>query len=187
MFCEHCGVLVIKDMTFCQNCGVKIVDAYNENPSIDSKQDVGSIFYSKDWRKAQLLTFSSYSYFDLLVDDEYFYLIKIPKYHASAWGTLIGLLLFNIIGAAIGSSIGSSSDSKKRESYRFKWVDANNQISSKAYDENLYLKIPINKLRESMVIEKNKISISYNGNIIRIKKYKKEFEKFVKYINQYVL
>lgn len=198
MFCEHCGIKKEEEAQFCQNCGQKtgitsedIILSSNPN-IIEEKKEV---FYSKEWHQKGIFAIASTPRFDVMVDDKYLYLIKLPKYNNSTLGLFLGFIFFSIIGAYIGSSIGESSDEKRRELYRLKWINLNNELISLDYKNNISFKIPLNDLRGNILFKKSDFTLKYNNAKItlgrRVRSFrtpdKTESERINKYIEKYVL
>lgn len=195
MFCEHCGTKKETDAQFCPNCGKK-TEATTEKPKqevVTSTADpVASklsddIFYSKEWNQSASFVISSLPIVDILVDDKNLYIVKLPKYNGSTTGTILGLLVLNLLGAAIGNSIGASSDRKKREWYRSAWVNSEGKVTSKEYLNNLVTQIPLSSLKNKITFEKKKFILMINDKKIKLKKSQVELDRFKEKIQTYVL
>lgn len=180
MFCKKCGNEIGNSVSFCVKCGTKINDQVNK---VSSKVN----FYSADWTRKKVFAIASLPYYDVMIDDTYIYLIKLPKYSAAATGLIVGLVLANIIGAFIGSSIGSSSDTKKRKKYREGWIDSGQRIISQNFEKDVYFKIPISKAKELLIMEKHRLTVSSSDEKIVLQKSKIEVERLNNYIKSYVL
>ena len=198
MFCENCGTKIEDGAEFCQNCGNRVGTSSNVSTSINTPEKIENenIFYSEDWRRKKVFAVASLPYFDIMIDKKYLYVIEMPKYNNSTWGFILGLIILNIIGAFIGSAIGGSSDAKKRKKYRASWINSEHNLISHDYIHNIFLKIPLGDLRKSMIINKNKLILTYNDKEIvlgrirpsfTLNKKTVEFERFNNYINSYVL
>src|SRR5262245_49338013 len=96
-----------------------------------------------------------------MVDENYLYTIKLPPYNGFIWGTLLGLLLLNIIGMAIGSSIGQSRDTKKRKWYRSAWIDSEKKLTSRHFMDDVFLTVPLEDLKGNL--EHQIPHFSYSG------------------------
>lgn len=191
MFCEHCGTQNKKDSEFCQNCGRKVVAS---SPSTnDSKVDTpvavqaGDIFYSKEWKRKKIFAVASMPYFDVLADKQYLSLIRMPSYSGQTWGLILGLIILNILGAIIGSIMGGNSDTKKRNWYRSAWVDSNNNITSREYDRDVYIKIPLSQVKTAVIFKPSKFEVEYEGKKLVLQKSKVEVDRLTKFINDHVL
>lgn len=197
MFCEHCGVKKEEGAIFCQNCGKKTknqdnIILPNKQSDLIENQDV---FYSKEWRRKNIFTLSSLPPFDVMVDNNYLYLIKLPKYSGSTTGFILGLIIGSILGAYIGSSLGESNDEKKRKWYRSAWLDSNNKLISKAYENDIFIKILLVDLKNNIFFNKSKFVLINNGQKItlgrRVRSFsspdKKESTRLNQYIQKYVL
>ena len=198
MFCEHCGTKLEEDFQFCQNCGCKAsATSIVSEPDSKTHERIlnGDIFYSKEWHQKGVFAISSTSRFDVLVDDQYLYLIKLPKYNNSTVGLFLGLIIGNIIGAYVGSSIGESSDEEKRQWYRSAWLNADGKLISKDYEHDIFRKILLNNLRGNIVFKKSRVTIISEGKKIvldrRVRSFRKpdrtEAERLNNYIESYVL
>lgn len=186
MYCENCGTKLEKDTQFCQNCGRNVGGA-STTPKMSQVAPVGvAEFYSEDWQKKKVFAIASLPYFDVMIDGGNLYIIQMPKYDGQTLGLILGLILLNLIGAVIGSSMGSSSDSKKRKWYRSAWVKEG-QITSNGFSNDVFLKIPLENLKQSIVLGKNRFTLIYGEKSIILKKDQKEFERFYQSIKKYVL
>lgn len=186
MFCDNCGTKLEKDTQFCQNCGRKIGNG-SVAPKISQVTPAGMAeFYSEDWQRKKVFAIASLPYFDLMVDKKNLYIIQMPKYGGQTLGLILGLILLNLIGAVIGSSMGSSSDAKKRKWYRSAWVK-DGQITSADFNNDIFLKVPLENLKQAITLGKNKFTLAYGDKSIILKKGQKEFERFTKSIETYVL
>ena len=185
MFCHKCGTQIDKSSLFCHNCGSTTTNEKTKSVAPISNKAI--LFYGEDWRWSKIFAISSLPYFDVFIDEDNFYLIKLPNYNSGTLGLVLGLLLFNIIGARIGAGIGNSSDAGKRRAYRSYWVDSNKNITSDFYKNNIFLTIPVNELKNHLQFNNKKILINYNDKKIIIKKNKNGVENLKKSIEKYVL
>jgi hypothetical protein len=180
MFCEHCGNKLEADAQFCHNCGKQV--------SGISTGAVFSVveFYSEDWRRKSAFGVGPRKYFDIILDKDFLYIIRIPSYSGRLWGFIFGLLLLNIIGAAIGSSWGDSSDTKKRKWYRSAWIQ-DGQVITNDFVQDIFLKVPVESLKQNLLLGENSFTLSQGDKTIVLKKWHKEFERFHHVIKKYVL
>lgn len=194
MYCEQCGTKKEQGAEFCQNCGRKLdtssepllVDAYEDSATTLISQ-TREFLYIQDWQRKKFFAISGLPYYDVMVDKDYFYIIKMPAYNMSSWGLIIGLIVLNIIGAIIGSSMGASSDDKKRKWYRSAWIDENKNLISHEYDHDLFMKVPLIHLRGNIILKPNQFELAQGEKKIFLKKNKISMEELTKYINSYVL
>lgn len=203
MFCENCGAKKEEGAIFCYSCGKKEKTVSEKDnlettkvptESISSKSSM-DIFYSKEWRRKKSFVLSALPPYDVMVDNQYLYIIKLPKYSGSATGLILGLIIANILGAYIGSSIGESSDEKKRKWYRSAWLDNSDKLTSRAYESDIFIKIPVNSLKNNISFDKSFFVVNYNGEKIkmgrRVRSFrspdKKESIRLKQYIQKYVL
>lgn len=195
MFCEHCGIKKEEGAVFCQSCGKKeelTAEKIERKTSIPQTKSTASklsedIFYSKEWNQKASFVISSLPIVDILVDDKNLYIIKLPKYNGSTTGTILGLLVLNLIGAVIGNSIGASSDRKKREWYRSAWINSEGKVTSHEYLNNLVTQIPLNSLRGKITFEKKKLNLIINDKKIKLKKNQVELDRLNDKVKNYVL
>lgn len=180
MFCKNCGKELKDGAGFCGKCGTKINNHTNNN--LNQVQ-----FYSEDWTRKKVFAIASLPYFDVMIDNKHVYFIELPKYKSATTGLIVGLILFNLLGAFIGSMIGSSSDAKKRKKYRGTWIDSGQKIISQNFEKDIYFKIPISKAKELLTLEKHRITVPYGDDKIVLQKNKKEVERLNNYLNSYVL
>ncbi len=191
MFCDNCGTKIDKGAEFCQNCGRKASTSSVASPvapHVDATatpiSQGGDFFYGQ---RKQFLAISGLPYYDVMIDKDYLYIIKLPSYNMSTWGLIIGLIVLNIIGAAIGSSMGASSDAKKRKWYRSAWIDENKNLTSREYDRDIFMKVPLNHLKGNIVLKPKQFELTQGEKKIVLKKGKKAMEDFTNYIHSYVL
>lgn len=138
-------------------------------------------FYSKNWLQMNKTVIYSRPHYDFLIDDSYFYLIKISDYN-------YGLFTFLFFGFA-ESIFGDSVDSKKREEYRSSWVDSDGNIISNNFENNIFLKIPLVDLSKSLFYKENGIIYSglflnYGDHKIRMSNNKKEYKRLLGYLDK---
>ncbi|MCK5044465.1 zinc ribbon domain-containing protein [Candidatus Parcubacteria bacterium] len=193
MYCSNCATKIEERAVFCQNCGDEAGMSGQEAGILKSAHSEksesleGLLYYSEEWLRAKYFAVSSLPYLDILVTKDNFYLIQFPKTHGGTLGLFLGLLLFNILGAVIGVAIGNSSDQKKRQKQRIAWF-MDNKLISPNYKDYAFVKISKDKLGDHLSFEKNKfIVITDREKIIKLKKNKKEFTQFNKFIKSYVL
>lgn len=133
------------------------------------------IFYSSGWKQTNTMTIALYPQFDVMIDKEYFSLIKVPKY----------ISLMNQKGLIISLTVGLGI-----------MIGALTGLISKDYKKNIFIKIPLNDLKGHIVIDKNKFTLTYDNKVIVLsrnmasfrpqKSQKGEFELFEKYIEKYI-
>ena len=187
MFCTHCGTKIRENGKFCQACGYKTKTSEAAKAPIVAVLNSEAKLYSTDWRKVKTLAAFSLPYFDILIDKNNLYLIKLPTYSSAGVGLLIGLFVLNIIGAIIGHSIGKSMDLKDRARYRSKWIDADSKLTSQDFEKNIFLKIPLADLQPNVSFTNNKLIINYSNVKITLKKSKSELLRISEYFNSNVL
>jgi len=196
MFCKKCGTKIEDKGKFCQSCGTKIesvdrdkkkkLSSITNRESLDVSKDI--LFYEDDWIRTKYWGISSHSHLDILITKDNFYLIRIPKTHGEMYGLILGFLFFFILGAVAGAYIGNSSDKNKRKKFRSTWINLDHKLISREYENNVFLKIPKGKLKSLLSFQKNKFVIIINGDKkITLRKNKKEYKRFSKFIELYVL
>jgi hypothetical protein len=179
MFCGNCGHALKEGAEFCANCGTSMVEGTREVVNLEDE-----VYYSKDWIKAKGLAISSLPRFDILITKENFYLLKMPSGSSSTLFLLIGLLIANIIGAVLGAVIGDSRDSNKRSRYRAAWVNPDEKLISREYEKAIYLRIPLETLKNCVSFVKGKrVKITYGSEEIVLKKGKEAFTRLETLIN----
>lgn len=186
MFCASCGSRLRKGSKFCPKCGHKLGQSTGGDISVAVRLSNEALFYNEDWRRSKFFA-TSLPYFDILIDKNYFYLIRLPTYNSATVYTIVGLLVFHLIGAIIGHSWGSSKDTKSRKNYRLKWVDSNYRLISHDYETKIFLKISLNELHNCLILKKNKFVLNYNNTVITFKKNQMASELFGKYLTSNVL
>jgi len=172
MFCAKCGKENSDNATFCAGCGVTLNAA-----QVHTSEKYFS-YYGKDWQRKGVMGFSAMPYHDVAVDDMYIYVIELPKYSWATWGTVIGLVLLNLIGALIGYAIGSSRDSGKRQGCRSSWVGANGQIISRKFEVLTFQKIPLSDAHKILSLDSKSFCYVENDKKFKFKTTKKGMERF---------
>jgi len=175
MLCKKCGHKNNSNNNFCSNCNNEIINQENKKNSTTTLQ-----YYGRDWGK-----------FDLMIDDKYLYLIKLPNFKMSLVGSIIGFLFLGFPGFIIGAIIGTKNDSEKKKYYRTAWIDFDNNIISNVYKNHIFLRIPLYKIKTSLIFKKiltnNYISLSYGDVRLTLKNNKDEYIKFNNFLKDYVL
>lgn len=189
MFCENCGTKLEKGIRFCQNCGREISDVSTTPKKTLHKTApiVVAKFYREDWRRKKVFAIASLPYFDVMIDKNYLYIIQMPKHSGATLGLILGLIILNLIGAFIGSSIGGLSDRKKRKWYRSAWVNDDYQIVSDDYTHDIFIKVPLENLKNNLVLAKSKFTLTFGEKKIVLQKGKNDFRLFKQSIEKYVL
>ncbi len=187
MYCPSCGTKNDEGVQYCANCGAKITSLKVATPTREH-QPTKKVFYSENWPRAKTLAIAVVPVYDLMADDEDFYIIKLPPSYAPAWGFFIGLIFARLIGMLIGSAIGEAIAVSKRKSARNTWLDQNHNLISSAYGNYVFLKIPLKELKQHLIFKKGKFLVaSYNEGKITLRKAKKEYSIAEDYLKKYVL
>ena len=178
MYCRKCGTEQENNASFCHSCG----EAINKSSSSNNFQ-----FYSEDWRRKKVFTIASLPYYDIALDENFLYLISLPRYKGGTLGLILGLILFNILGAIIGTMIGNSSDKNKRKNYRSNWLGSEQKIISNTYEKDVFIKIPRDSIKRFVSFENKKIVVSFGNKKAVLVKNKNEIERLNNYLNENVL
>ncbi len=182
MFCTNCGNKNKDTNEFCSDCGAKIVNQKRKHTPVTILQ-----YYGRDWGKKGILGTTAAPRFDLMADDKYFYLLKLPKFKGTIIGSIVGLLFLSFVGLIIGNIIGTNSDSKKRKYYRTAWIDFDDNIVSDIYKNHIFLQIPLGKIKTCLIQKNNALFFSYGDIKVVLKKNKNEYTKFDNFLNKYAL
>jgi len=178
MFCPNCGKRIADDSKFCEHCGKKI-EIHSQNSVLIKNQNS---FYSKDWIKSGFYI-SSIPHLDILITQEYFYLIELPNYQGASVGMVIGFLFGSLLGALIGQYIGSLIDDNKRKEFRSRWINNIGALISNEYENYCLLKMPISILKNRFYIKGKKIIIHYNHKKIVLKNKTEETRRLVEFLH----
>jgi hypothetical protein len=133
------------------------------------------LIYSKDWQKEEFITISSESYFDIVVTKDFAYIIKVPK---SGFQGAITLAL----GGLPGLFAGPHFEKKNRDKIRAKWFNVDGQFTPEDCSKFVFMKIPYQELKDSIIRKKNKVEIIFNKNRLKLKGQKEEMEKIAEFI-----
>ncbi len=141
------------------------------------------LFYSQNWERTKVLTFSVLPRFDILITERFLYLIELPSslIH-DVGGVMLGL---------VGQSIATSAEKKVGNKIRSTWLDSNGQLISDKYKKMTLFKIPKENLKNSLLLKKNfnlqRLAIfTYNDKRITLKGNKEEYDKLKSYIESYL-
>lgn len=190
MFCPNCGGQLKDSSKFCPSCGRQMTPA-SDAKALKVTALNPALFYNENWQRVKFI--SSGGYYDILVNKDHFYLIWLPSYSSATVGTVIGLVVLQLLGAILGYYIGKSEDDKKRKQYRSKWVDTNYNLVSQDYEKNIVFKIPLAELQTSLVFyrnsffKKDRFTINYNGKKYTLRKNKIACRLFFNYFESNVL
>lgn len=185
-YCPKCGNENAENAQFCAGCGAKTSDkvASANGSEVSFKQ----VYYSTGWRRAKTLAVAVVPQFDLMVDEKNFYVLKLPSSYAPVWGFFIGLVVLRFVGMLVGAAIGEAIANAKRKSARATWMDENGNLISAQYEDYIFLRIPLNELKQHLAFEKGKyLVVKYDTGKLVIRKGKKEYRTAQDYLNKYVL
>lgn len=142
-----------------------------------------TVFYSQDWERTKVFTLSVLPRFDILVTQQFLYLLELPKSLAHDLG---GVLL-----GGLGQTIANSAEKKAVSKVRSAWLDSNQQLISSEYEKIALLKIPKENLKDSILLKKSfrqRLAIfTYGNEKITLQGNKTEYERFKTYIESHVL
>ena len=88
MFCSKCGAKNPENTKYCGGCGLDI-----SNAGIASTETAIFEFYGKNWKGAHVLPFGLWNdsgYYDIAIDNNYVYFIKLPSYSSAFWYGILG-------------------------------------------------------------------------------------------------
>lgn len=130
------------------------------------------IFYSENWRRREFKLMSILiPFFDVMIDRKYLYVIEMPKWKRSVIKEcLILILLFFFLGLGlIGYVIITDRQKRKYYSrYRLFWLSANNELISQDYEKHIFLKVPLDKLKDNIVFGKNRFTLAFDKKKITL-------------------
>lgn len=191
MFCSKCGEKLEDTAKFCQKCGASKQLVTRATPEDEEKtsplishEEV--VFYSEDWNHRKSISIAT-PYFDLMVDKEYLYLIKLGQYYWSTLGLIVGLCVLSILGAFIGYYFGNKNDMRKRDLLRALWIDLNHKLISRDYEGYTLLKIPRGQVDSCVTFEKHKVIVVSNGQKFIFAKSKAEANRLKLFLASHTL
>lgn len=128
-----------------------------------------NFFYSMDWRQ-EVFAFGSLPFFDVMIDKEYLYIIKMPeaKLNNVKEHLISFLSLFTGLGLIGFYAVGDTRKIKFYKTYRMSWVNSDDKLISKDYEKHVFLKVPISDLKDKITFGKNKFYLTYNGKKVTL-------------------
>lgn len=188
MNCKKCGAKTEEGARFCPGCGTGIpIESVIQEPKA-LPQMSKAVFYSENWPRAKTMAIAVVPTYDLMADDDNFYVLKLPPSYAPVWGFFIGLVFLKLIGMLIGSAIGGAIAVAKRKSARNTWLDEDHGLTSSEYEKYIFLKIPLKELKQHLSFEKGKFMvIKYSEGKLTLHRAKKEYAVAEDYLKKYVL
>ena len=138
-------------------------------------------FYSKNWNQKNVFVVYSRPHYDILIDDKYVYLIKIPDYNSGLWTWLA-------LGFAL-SFLGDSADKTKREEYLSSWVDSEGNVVSTNFEKDVFLKLSLVDLSKFLIYKKNGIIsdgfiLNHNGKKMVLQNSRQEYHRLMEYLDR---
>lgn len=146
-------------------------------------EKIDTVFYSQNWERTKVFTLSILPRFDILITQQFLYLIELPKNLAhDLGGVLLGVL---------GQTIANSAEKKAGNKIRSAWLDSNQQLISREYEKIVFLKIPKENLKDSLLLKKSfrqRLAIfTYGNKKVTLQGNKTEYDRFKTYIESHVL
>lgn len=167
--------------------GIKILKIIMEN----------NIFYSEDWRQ-EVFAFGSLPFFDIMIDKEYLYMIKMPRWRPTGLkenSILVGSL-FTGLGLLGAYAVGDARKRKYYKTYRSSWISPDHNLISQDYEKDIFLKIPLSELKNNFKLSRNKFVVIHNKNKITLiretvslklqKSTDPEFTRLSQYLEKYL-
>jgi len=180
MNCKNCGKEIEINVNFCGVCGTK-KSADNVTSELSMSVKNKALFYSQGWERTKIMTFSVLPRFDILITEQFLYLIALPTSLAHDVGGMFGIA---------GSLIAKSAEKKAGNKLRSAWLDSNQQLTSNEYEKIALLKIPKENWKDSVLLKKSfrqKLAIFTCGDKkITLQGNKQEYEKFKNFIESYI-
>ncbi len=178
MKCANCKTEIESDAKFCHICRSK-VDSSNTTGKVSVIEKNEALFYSQNWERTRIMTFSQLPRFDILITEQFLYLIALPTSLAHDVGGIFGI---------VGSVVASFAEKKAGNKTRSSWLDSNQQLTSREYEKISPLKIPIENLKDSLLFKKSfrqRMAIfTYGDQKITLQGNKNEYERFKTYVGK---
>lgn len=129
-----------------------------EPPETHSDKD---IFYSREWRRKEITFIKSGTPVDIMIDDQFLYIIEPPKKSSvSSTSATLGYLLFSGLVANAAAHWGESQDEKRREEARRQWVNEEGQLISNDYEDYVVMRFPLEHIDGSVDFSWTTVEIS---------------------------
>jgi len=140
-------------------------------------EDEKFLFYSQDWERTRVFTLSILPHFDILITNKFLYLIAFSTNVAHSVAGTMGVL---------GPMVADSAEKKERNKVRSTWLDSNLKLISREYEKGVLLKIPSEKLKESLLLKKffrqHLAIFTFDNQKITLQNNTDEYERFAKYV-----
>jgi hypothetical protein len=197
MFCKNCGIKIEENSKFCVNCGESIVNKMEKSQNeVFTPEKV--LFYGQDWERVDSFTVSVLPPFDILITEDFLYLIPLPVSLIHDVGNITSRPFFGLglLGGLVSSAINSSKN-KTIDKNRLSWIDSNQQLVSLEYQNMAFLKIPRNDIKNSIQFLKNlrgkpimseyidKITFTYNNKKIKLQSVRTERDRLKNFLESY--
>lgn len=148
------------------------------------------IIFSSGWKETEAFIASSRPTYDILITNNYLYLIELPSSFVYDAGRTVlskaGAFSFWALGALAGAPMLSAKQ-KQLNKHRSSWLDEDENIISDDYRNITKFKIPKEKLKESLIIKSKLfgdkfLKIKFENNKIVLGNIDDEINKLKKYL-----
>jgi len=141
-----------------------------------------SRFYSKNWLQKNAIDFTIYTraHFDISIDSDTLYLIKLPSYNPR----IPVILLFGWWASFYSDSVRKT----KIENYRSSWIDPSGAVISNNFEKDIFLKFSLVDLPKYLTYRKNGtisdgLIFNYDNNKLVLQNSKEECNQLIDYLN----
>jgi hypothetical protein len=135
----------------------------NENPYV-----LNPNFWVQNLHWKNIFTIANKQYVDLIIDNKYLYIIKLPRSSGDAMGHYAGTV-FGLAGVAVSLVVGkNNTDSQKRLNVRQSWLNEKDEISLHQIEKFIQLKVPLSEIKNTIEFGWVSIRIKYAGMDIKL-------------------
>ncbi|MEK7192782.1 MAG: hypothetical protein AAB682_01470 [Patescibacteria group bacterium] len=124
-----------------------------------------TVFYSKNW-KLDALSWNGTTFVDIMVDEVYFYLIKLPVTQALK-SKLKWIFLSNLLHRSKAYALDNIEREEEFKKIRSEWLEGDTLISEK-YRDYIFCKIPRSELRDAASFNSRSFKVFFEGKKITL-------------------
>ncbi|MFT6829407.1 MAG: hypothetical protein ACJAV6_000233 [Candidatus Paceibacteria bacterium] len=141
--------------------------------------------YSKDYKDMKMAIIAI-PHYDIIIENNTLNIIKVPK--TIGWRvilTIIGLVVFNLIGAIAGHLLGIYLEGEARKKSRLSWMSPEGKIISNKFEEYRVLEVSTSDFDKHISFNKGKLFFTKeDGKKIKLKQKKEEIARLKDFLTK---